>query len=121
MTFGNQGLINKDLSITSSILCIALSIDYTFEFFRSEPKRYHPKTLWRYSLPLLDVYELRAPKVSTVNAVNSRVKYTSGHQHALGLAAHMDALMVKIITAKSWEDPLRARYRKTRKCLAVEC
>ena len=43
LTFGN--LLSKDLSITSSILCIALSIDYTFEFFRSEPKRNHPKTL----------------------------------------------------------------------------
>ena len=53
LTFGNQGLINKDLGITSSILCIALSVDYTFEFFRSEPKIYHPKTLWRCSL---DVY-----------------------------------------------------------------
>ena len=43
LTFGNQRLINKDLSITSSILCIALSIDYTFEFFVASPKDIIPR------------------------------------------------------------------------------
>ena len=66
LTFGNQGLINKDLSVMLSILCIALSIDYTFEFFVASPKDIIPR-LCSDDLHLsVHPYALRAPRVGHV-------------------------------------------------------